>query len=93
MTSIKKMPMRQCVGCRTMFEKKSLMRIVKSPEGEVSYDFTGKKSGRGIYVCKNAECIKKAEKSKILQRTFECEIPEGFFEQIRSKLEEMSGNG
>ena len=60
----KKVPMRMCTGCGEMFDKRTLVRVVKSPDGEVSLDLTGKKSGRGAYVCKNAECLKKARKKR-----------------------------
>ena len=64
----KKIPMRMCVGCREMKEKKTLIRVVRNPEGEVSIDPTGKKSGRGAYVCRNPECLKRAIKQKQLER-------------------------
>ena len=93
MAGIKKVPMRQCVGCRTMFEKRSLMRIVKGPDGEIELDLTGKKPGRGTYICKNAECIKKAKKSKALQRAFGCELSDELFCKMQTELEELSVNG
>ena len=68
---IKKVPQRKCVGCGEMKDKKSLLRIVRSPEGEISLDLTGKKSGRGAYVCRSRECIKKAVKEKRLERALE----------------------
>ena len=64
----RKIPQRQCVGCREMKDKKSLLRVVNSPEGEVSLDFGGKKPGRGAYVCHSVECLKKARKSRALGR-------------------------
>lgn len=63
MQKVKKIPQRQCVGCREMKDKRALIRAVKSPQGEVSLDFTGKKPGRGAYVCPNSECLKRARKS------------------------------
>ena len=72
----RKIPQRQCVGCRTMHDKRDLLRVVKSPEGEISLDATGKKSGRGAYVCCSAECLKKAQRSKALERALEVAIPE-----------------
>ena len=66
----KKIPLRQCVGCREMKPKKELIRVVKSPEGEVSLDFKGKKPGRGAYVCPDAECLRRARKSRALERAF-----------------------
>ena len=59
----RKIPQRQCVGCRTMYDKRDLLRVVKSPEGEITLDASGKKSGRGAYVCRSTECLKKAQKS------------------------------
>ena len=64
MQKVKKIPQRQCVGCREMKDKRALIRAVKSPQGEVSLDFTGKKPGRGAYVCPNSECLKRARKSR-----------------------------
>lgn len=75
MQKVKKIPQRQCVGCREMKDKKSLLRVVKSPEGVVSLDFVGKKPGRGAYVCHDVECLKKARKSRALERAFSTAIP------------------
>ena len=68
----KKIPMRQCVGCREMRPKRELVRVVKSPEGEITLDFKGKAPGRGAYVCPNVDCLKKARKAKALERGFDC---------------------
>ena len=84
----KKIPERKCLGCMESFPKNTLVRVVRSPEGEISLDLTGKKSGRGAYICKSADCLKKAVKAKRFERTFECEIPEEIFEGIRLELEE-----
>ena len=73
---VKKIPMRMCTGCMEMKPKKELIRIVKSPEGEVSVDLTGKKSGRGAYICKSAECLEKAFKAKRLSRNLDVSISE-----------------
>ena len=73
---MKKVPMRQCLGCREMKPKKDLIRAVKSPEGDVTLDFTGKKPGRGAYICPSAECLNKAIKSKALNRAFKQQIPD-----------------
>ena len=75
MPKVKKIPQRQCVGCREMKDKKSLLRVVRSPEGQVSLDFGGKKPGRGAYVCHNVECLRKARKTRALERAFEVTIP------------------
>ena len=72
----KKIPMRQCLGCREMKPKRELLRVVRSPEGEVSLDTRGKKPGRGAYVCPNADCLKKAVKTRALSRALETEIPD-----------------
>ena len=66
----KKIPLRQCVGCMEMKEKKSMMRVLKTPEGEIVLDTTGKKNGRGAYLCQSMECLKKAQKNKGLERSF-----------------------
>ena len=84
MPKVKKIPQRQCVGCREMKDKKSLLRVVKSPEGTVSLDFGGKKPGRGAYLCRDAQCLKQAQKSRRLERAFSCKIPP----EVYAKLEE-----
>ncbi len=83
----RKIPMRQCVGCRTMRPKSELLRIVRSPEGEVTFDPTGKKAGRGAYICNDPECLKKAIKSRGLSRAFEAEIPDEVFGILSSGME------
>ncbi len=85
----KKIPQRQCVGCREMKEKRVLIRVVRSPEGEISLDFRGKKPGRGAYVCPSAECLKKACKSKALERAFSAQIPA----EVYDALEQEMANG
>ena len=82
----KKIPMRMCVGCREMKEKRELIRIVRTPEGEVIPDPTGKKSGRGAYVCRQAECLRRAIRQKQLERQLEITMTE---EIIRTLTEEM----
>ena len=84
----KKIPMRQCVGCREMKPKKELIRVVKSPEGEISLDFRGKAPGRGAYLCPDGACLKKAIKSKALERGFEVAIPAEIYEDLAKKMEE-----
>lgn len=83
----KKIPMRQCLGCREMKPKKELIRVVKSPEGEISLDFKGKANGRGAYVCPNAACLKKAVKAKALERAFSCQIPQEVYEALDEQME------
>ena len=82
----KKTPERQCLGCNGHFPKPSLLRVVRDPEGNVSLDFTGKKSGRGAYICKNVACLAKAQKSKRLSRSLECEIPEDVYLSMEAEL-------
>lgn len=79
----RKVPMRMCTGCGEMKPKKELVRIVKNAEGEISLDVTGKKPGRGAYICNNPECLKKAKKARRLEKAFQCAVPD----EIYSKLE------
>ena len=83
----KKIPMRQCLGCREMKAKKELIRVVRSPEGEISLDFRGKAPGRGAYLCRSGECLKKAVKSKALERAFSSQIPDEVYERLRGEME------
>lgn len=83
----KKIPMRQCLGCREMKPKRELIRAVKSPDGEVNLDFKGKMPGRGAYLCPNGECLKKAMKSKALERAFSVQIHEEIYEELRQQME------
>lgn len=83
----KKIPMRQCVGCREMKAKKELVRVVRSPEGEISLDFRGKASGRGAYVCPKAECLRRAIKSRALERGLDCQIPQEIYDQLLLRME------
>ncbi len=85
----KKVPMRMCVGCREMKPKKELLRVVRSPEGEVSIDLTGRKPGRGAYLCKNAECMKRAIKQRQLERAFECALGEETHASLLKELEAL----
>lgn len=84
---MKKIPMRQCVGCREMKPKKDLVRVVKSPEGEISMDLRGKAPGRGAYVCRNVECLRRAIKSRALERGFETAIPQEVYDRLQMELE------
>ena len=86
MQKVKKVPQRQCVGCREMKEKRSLLRVVRSPEGEVSLDFGGKKPGRGAYVCRDVECLKRARKSRALERAFETAITPEVYDAMEAEL-------
>jgi len=82
-TKIKKIPQRKCVGCNEMKEKKALLRIVRSPEGEISLDLTGKKAGRGAYVCQSKECITKAKR---LERALEKPVSEEVYAKLLEDL-------
>ena len=82
----KKIPQRQCVGCREMKDKRELIRVVKSPEGDVSLDFRGKKPGRGAYVCPNADCLKRARKSRALERAFSAAIPPEVYDALEQEM-------
>lgn len=82
----RKIPQRQCVGCREMKDKKSLLRIVKTPEGGILLDTTGKKSGRGAYVCPDPECLKKARKIRALERALETAIPAEVYDALEGQI-------
>ena len=84
----RKIPQRQCVGCRTMKDKKALIRVVKTPEGEVVLDVSGKQSGRGAYVCPDSACLKKARKSRALERAFELTIPDEVYDALEQQMEQ-----
>ena len=85
----KKIPMRMCVGCREMKPKRELIRVVRSPEGEVSMDPVGKKPGRGAYVCRSAECLKRAIKQRQLERQLEVQLTEEVAQQLQQALENL----
>ena len=85
----RKIPMRMCVGCREMKPKKELLRAVRSPEGEVSLDPTGKKAGRGAYVCFNAECLKRALKQRQLDRALEAHLDEAANQQLTDTMQQL----
>ena len=82
----KKIPMRMCVGCDEMKPKKELIRIVRSPEGEISLDTTGKKSGKGAYICASRECFEKAKKSRRLEKAFSCQISQEIYAELDKQL-------
>lgn len=83
----RKIPMRMCVGCREMKEKRSLLRVVKSPEGAISFDRVGKASGRGAYVCKSKACLERAVKARQLERALETRIDEAVFAQLMEEID------
>ena len=84
----KKIPLRQCLGCREMKPKRELIRAVRSPEGEISLDFKGRKPGRGAYVCPSAGCLKKARRSKALERAFGAPIPDEVWQALEHEMQE-----
>ena len=85
----KKIPLRMCLGCNEMKSKYELIRVVKSPEGDISLDSTGKKNGRGAYICHSAECLEKAVKSKRLERTFSVAVPSEVYEALKKELKQL----
>ncbi len=87
---MKKIPQRSCIGCGLKKDKSDLMRIVRSPEGEFSLDPSGRKNGRGAYICKDPACLEKAEKRKALQRSFKAEVDSRIYQQLREELEQLA---
>ena len=83
---VKKIPMRRCLGCNEQMPKNQLLRVVRDPDGEVSLDFTGKKSGRGAYICNSVKCLKKAAKSKRIDKNLECTVPEEVYLRMEREL-------
>ena len=83
----KKVPMRMCLGCGEMKPKRELVRVVKPPEGDVSIDLTGKKSGRGAYICRSAECFRKARKAHRFEKTFSCAVSDELYDEMERELE------
>lgn len=84
----KKIPMRMCVGCGEMKGKKEMMRVLKTPEGPIVLDMTGRKNGRGAYLCRNLDCLKKAEKNKGLERSFKMNIPDEVYQNLEKEFGE-----
>ncbi len=82
--------MRKCTGCGEMFDKRTLVRVVKSPDGEISLDLTGKKSGRGAYVCKNAQCLAKARKRKAFEHSFSVKISDDIYDRLEAQIKEIN---
>lgn len=83
---VKKIPMRQCLGCNEHKPKAELLRVVRAPDGEVSLDFRGKKSGRGAYICHDVKCLRRVRKSKRVDRALDCEIPESVWDAMEAEL-------
>ena len=84
----KKIPMRQCLGCNEHRAKTELLRVVRSPEGEISLDFTGKKSGRGAYICKSVKCLQKARRSRRIDNNLGCAVPDAVYDSMEEELAE-----
>ena len=87
----KKIPMRQCLGCREMKPKRELIRVVRSSDGAISLDFRGKAPGRGAYVCPNPACLKKAVKARALERAFSAQIPAEIYARLEAEMERGDG--
>ena len=87
-----KIPMRLCLGCNEMKPKKELIRVVKSPEDEISLDFTGKKNGRGAYLCKDVQCFEKARKARRFEKSLSCRIDESVYEVMTNELRKETEN-
>ena len=89
MSTKKKTPMRQCIGCGEMKEKREMLRVLKTPEGEILLDATGRKNGRGAYLCKSAACLERAMKTKGLNRSFQMEIGSEVYESLKKEMSEL----
>ena len=87
--SVKKIPLRQCIGCGEMKSKKEMIRVIKTAEGEILLDATGRKNGRGAYLCPSMECFKKAVKGRGLERSFKMAIPREVYETLDKEMEEI----
>ena len=90
---MKKIPLRQCIGCGEMKNKKEMIRVIKTPEGEIMIDATGRKNGRAAYICPSSDCLKKAIKSKGLERSFKMNIPKEVYEQLTKEMESIDQQG
>jgi predicted RNA-binding protein YlxR (DUF448 family) len=86
-TKVRKIPMRQCMGCNEHKPKMDLLRVVRSPEGEVSLDETGRKNGRGAYLCRDVKCLRKARKSRRIESNLECAIPDQVYDRMEQEME------
>ena len=85
--AVKKLPIRRCSGCGERFPKNTLVRVLRTPEGEILLDLVGKRSGRGAYICKSLACLKKARKSRRISSSLECEIPEEIYDRMEEEIE------
>ena len=93
MGTVKKVPMRQCTGCGEMKNKKDMVRILRTTENEIVLDATGRKNGRGAYLCGKPECLKKARKSRAIERALSVEVPESVYDQLEQQMEQEGANG
>lgn len=84
--SVKKIPMRQCTGCREMKNKRDMIRVIRSSDGVISIDATGRKNGRGAYICRNMECFRLAVKNRGLERSLKTEIPASVYEMLEKEM-------
>ena len=89
MGTVRKVPMRKCIGCNEMKSKKELIRVIRTPEGEILLDATGKKNGRGAYVCPDRACLTKAIISKGLERSFQTAIPKEIYDNLEKEMEAL----
>ena len=87
--SMKKVPLRQCIGCQEMKSKKEMIRVIKTAEDEIMLDATGRNNGRGAYLCPSMECLRKAVKGKGLERSFKMAIPKEVYETLEKEMEEL----
>ena len=86
MAMVRRIPLRRCIGCGEMKAKKELIRVIRTPEETIELDLTGKKNGRGTYVCRNAECLRLAERSKAIERSLNIAIPAEIYERLRKEI-------
>ena len=82
----RRLPIRRCSGCGERFAKNTLVRVLRTPEGEITLDLTGKRSGRGAYICKSATCLKKARKARRIEQALECAIPESVYDGMEAEI-------
>ncbi len=87
--SVRKIPLRQCIGCGEMKDKREMLRVLKTAEGEIVLDATGKKNGRGAYLCPSMECFRKAKKSRGLDRSFKTAVPAEVYDRLEKEMEEI----
>lgn len=86
---VKKIPTRKCTGCQEMKSKREMLRVLRTPEGEIVVDATGRKNGRGAYLCHSMECLEKARKNKGLERSLKCAIPDETYESLKKEIESI----